>query len=72
MTQHYSRNTVEASAWCKVCGKDTMHRIDGVKLGPCLTCIQRLELQSSLPGMESPKEPEQLTLIARYGVMDIG
>jgi hypothetical protein len=72
MTQHYTRNTVEASAWCRVCGRDTMHRIDGVKLGPCLACIKRLELQKELPGIERPKEPEQMTLMERYGQVDIG
>lgn len=41
--QHYTRNTVEASAWCLQCGKPTMHRIDGVKLGPCLACLERLQ-----------------------------
>jgi hypothetical protein len=39
MTQHYTRNTVEAEAWCRKCSKFTMHRIDGVKLGPCLKCM---------------------------------
>ena len=38
MTQHYTRNTVSAMAWCGKCGRQTEHRIDGVKRGPCLEC----------------------------------
>jgi ribosomal protein L37E len=43
--QHYTRNTVEADAWCNRCGRRTMHRVDGVKLGPCLACTEKLETQ---------------------------
>lgn len=42
MSQHYPKSTVEASAWCKKCRKDTMHRVDGVNLGPCLVCLKKL------------------------------
>jgi len=45
MTQHYTRNTVEVEAWCKKCSTFTMHRIDGVKLGPCLTCLAKLKTE---------------------------
>jgi hypothetical protein len=45
MTQHFTRNTVEASAWCAICKKRTMHRVDADemqgRLGPCLECIDR-------------------------------
>lgn len=43
--QHYTRNTVSADAYCKKCKKRTQHRVDGVRLGPCLTCIEQLELR---------------------------
>jgi hypothetical protein len=39
MAEHFTRNTVEASCWCNKCGKPTMHRIDGVKRGPCMVCM---------------------------------
>ena len=42
MTQHYTRNTVEVSAWCQKCHKQTMHSVYGVKLGACLVCLERL------------------------------
>lgn len=58
--QHYTRNTVEASEWCRKCNKHTMHRIDGVKLGPCRECIKRLE-QPVIPGTVEPPS-EQLEM----------
>lgn len=46
MAEHYSRNTVEASTWCTRCNKNTMHRIDGVRKGPCKECMSKLDEQS--------------------------
>lgn len=48
--QHYTRNTVEVSEWCKICGKHTMHQVHGVKLGACIPCLKRLEQE----GKERP------------------
>lgn len=47
MKEHFTRNTVEAEAWCSRCGRRTMHRVDGVKLGPCLVCVARCEANKS-------------------------
>lgn len=58
MTQHYTRNTVEVSAWCKRCRKDTMHRVDGVKLGACQVCLKKLNETKPEP----KPEPEQLDM----------
>lgn len=41
MMEHFTRNTIEASAWCPKCGKNTQHRVDGVKLGPCIDCLTK-------------------------------
>ena len=49
MTQHYPRNTVSVGAFCKKCQRETQHRVDGTRKGPCLDCIARLEAQASLP-----------------------
>jgi len=47
MTEHFTKNTVEARLWCRKCSKFTMHRIDRDKdqgrRGPCLDCIARGE-----------------------------
>ncbi len=36
MPEHYTKNTIEATCWCKKCGKATQHRIDDGRRGPCL------------------------------------
>ena len=41
MSQHYTRNTVSAAAWCTKCGKETQHRIDDRRVGPCLVCLEK-------------------------------
>jgi hypothetical protein len=43
MPEHFTRNTVMASFWCAKCHKATMHRVDGVKRGPCLDCMEKLD-----------------------------
>lgn len=70
MSEHYQRNTVEVSAWCNRCGKDTPHRVDAPKLGPCLVCLARLE-QPTIPGIVE-ELPEQLTLMDVTARRDIG
>jgi hypothetical protein len=39
MTIHYTKNTMEVTAWCAKCQRDTQHRVDGGRRGPCLECI---------------------------------
>jgi len=60
--QHYPGNCVEISAWCQSCYKDTPHRVDAPKLGPCLTCLEKLN-QRDFPFV--PKEPEQEELFPK-------
>lgn len=43
MTQHFTRSTVSAEAYCKPCGKRTQHRVDDRRLGPCLECMEKLD-----------------------------
>lgn len=42
MSEHYTKNTVEVSVYCAKCGKDTEHRVDGGRRGPCLVCLRKL------------------------------
>jgi hypothetical protein len=39
VAEHYTKSTVSATAWCKKCGGFKSHRIDGGRVGPCLTCV---------------------------------
>ena len=52
MTEHYTRNTIEASAWCGKCKKNTMHRVDRDemqgRLGPCLVCMAKHDAEHAV------------------------
>jgi len=36
MPEHYTKNTLECTAWCAKCQKQTQHRVDGGRRGPCI------------------------------------
>jgi hypothetical protein len=36
MAEHYTRNTNAVMKYCNHCGKNTMHKVSGKKLGCCL------------------------------------
>jgi hypothetical protein len=36
LAEHYTRNTLECTAWCKKCQKMTQHRVDSGRKGPCI------------------------------------
>ena len=46
MGEHYTRSTVSITHYCKACKTETEHRVDGTRLGSCLRCIERLNLES--------------------------
>jgi hypothetical protein len=58
MTEHFTRNTVSSAFYCGKCGKVTQHRIDGVRKGPCLECIVRLDQQHDPPKPEVEKQQQ--------------
>ena len=61
MAEHYTRNTVSVSSWCPKCAKQTQHRIDDRRKGPCLECIARLERErQSKPPAERAIEQANL------------
>ena len=62
--EHYPRGTIEVSEWCRKCAKYTMHRVDGVKLGPCLVCLKRLETDSEKK-KDEPLQGMQLDLFGK-------
>jgi predicted amidophosphoribosyltransferase len=60
MAEHYNSQTVEASAWCSKCWKNTPHMVGGHKLGSCITCIKRLEEeQKARQTAEKPDDRQQ-------------
>jgi ribosomal protein L44E len=38
VTEHYTKNTLECTAYCRPCGRFTQHRVDSGRRGPCLEC----------------------------------
>lgn len=61
MAEHFTRNTIEAEAWCAVCERRTMHRVDDRRAGPCLNCIARREQQhqDAAARAAEPQKPSQ-------------
>jgi len=43
MSEHFTSNTVSAAFYCGKCAKQTQHRVDNKRKGPCLECLERLE-----------------------------
>jgi hypothetical protein len=61
MPEHYPKNTVQAAFWCAQCRRDTPHRIDRGRRGPCLVCIDKLTQQGKATPARPPA-PEQFKL----------
>lgn len=55
---HFTKSTVSASFYCPTCNKDTEHRIDDGRRGPCLNPDHRKETAKE----ETPAQAEQLDL----------
>jgi hypothetical protein len=66
-TQHYTKNTVEVSAWCNRCGWPTMHRVLGGKLAACLVCASVPETKTARPRALKPEAPAQGDLFGGTG-----
>lgn len=69
MSEHFTRATVSAAFHCGKCGKQTQHRIDRGRKGPCLDCIAKLEAQHAVIDIDELRrklraEPEQKELFA--------
>jgi len=46
---HFTKNTVEASAWCLKCNRQTLHAIADGRIGACLVYLERLEAEHVKP-----------------------
>ncbi len=58
MPEHYTRNTIEATVWCNRCNRDTQHRVDGGRRGPCLECLKKLEIENEAERLRRGIEQE--------------
>ena len=67
MAEHYTKNTLTATAWCTKCNRATEHRIDDGRRGPCLdkdhpdSGIPR----AVIPKLDLPDPPEQKDLFEK-------
>lgn len=69
MTEHYTRNTEEVTAWCKRCQRMTQHRVDhppdglpgAGRLGPCIDPAHPAPPipRAVIPPLDLPKNPKQ-------------
>lgn len=53
-----SRSTISAAFYCKKCRKQTQHRIDGGRKGPCLECAAKTDAEYERLG----QGPQQFSL----------
>lgn len=47
MAQHYTKQTISAAEWCKVCRRETVHNVQGGRLAACTECLKRREQEKS-------------------------
>ena len=57
MTEHYTKNTETVTHWCKKCNRETTHRVDSGRLGPCLEHFT--VSKARIPKLDLPEPPEQ-------------
>jgi hypothetical protein len=41
MSQHFTKSTIEVSAYCRPCGKFTAHTVSDGRLGYCIPCYEK-------------------------------
>jgi hypothetical protein len=58
MPHHFTKNTVEATFWCNTCFRNTSHRIDDGRRGPCLVCLKKLGDVQQTKKPDPPKQTE--------------
>ena len=59
MPEHFPKNTLECTAYCKKCGGMSQHRVDGGRRGPCLPCIVRQERDNQIKRIREGLKKEQ-------------
>jgi hypothetical protein len=59
--EHFTRNTLTATAWCLKCHRNTEHRIDDGRKGPCIDPDHPAPPipRAVIPNLDLPKQPEQ-------------
>lgn len=59
MSEHYSKQTVSVSAFCKKCNKYTIHRVDDGRKSACTDCEAKLQLDHAYNEQQRRTEKRQ-------------
>ena len=59
MSEHFTKNTLEITAYCARCAKQTQHRVDGGRKGPCLDCLEMRRIEAEASRIKRGLEQEQ-------------
>ena len=59
MSEHYTKDTLECTVWCKKCSALTQHRVDDGRRGPCLVCMEKQRIQIEADRIRKGLEEEQ-------------
>ena len=59
MPEHYTKNTLECTAWCNKCEKMTQHRVDTGRRGPCIPCMAKREADNQVERIKKGLAEEQ-------------
>lgn len=65
MPEHYTKNTLECTAYCKKCAAMTQHRVDSGRRGPCLPCIEQQKIENHAKRVRKGLEEEQRAEVER-------
>jgi len=57
--EHYTKNTLECTAWCNKCNDFTQHRVNAGRRGPCIACIDKRIAQNEVERIRKGLEQEQ-------------
>jgi hypothetical protein len=64
MAQHFTKQTISASAYCKICRCETVHNVQGGRLAACTRCLERLEREKA----ERDAQPAPAEQFGLFGV----
>jgi hypothetical protein len=67
-TQHFTRNTLEATAYCKRCVRFTRHQVSGGVITHCLECQARRAEAHANSARPLPAHSSQGNLFTRRNV----
>ena len=59
MPEHYPKSVTDCWEYCTQCGRNTTHRVDGGRRGPCLDPNHGPVVRAEIPEPEAPPPPQK-------------